>query len=73
MVILMKYGEEWRKWSLKMIQSACGCSLWRGIRAGWDRVMKYMKFDVGNAKRVKFWHDQLCTNYYLKGIFLNCT
>ena len=57
MVILMKYGEEWRKWSMKMIQSACGCSLWRGIRAGWDRVMKFMKFYVGNGKRVKFWHD----------------
>ena len=47
----------------------CGVSVWKSIRSGWLDFSKFLRFDVGDGTRVKFWEDVWCRDCSLKEAF----
>ncbi len=43
---------------MKPVQRTHGCSLWKSIRARWERSIRHVRFEAGNGYRVQFWHDR---------------
>ena len=35
---------------MKGVRGVYGCSLWRSVRAAWDRFVEVVKYDVGDVK-----------------------
>lgn len=53
-----------------------GCSLWKGICAGWESFSSHVTFEVGVGTQIHFWHDRWCGNLSLKDVFsdlFSCT
>ena len=70
-VIGAKYGNEWGGWCTKSMFVAYGVCLWKFIRSGWLNFSKFIRYDVGNSTRVKFWNDVWCRDRPLKEVFPN--
>ena len=68
-VVVVKYGVEGGGWRTKAIRGSHGCSLWKGIMAGWEDFSTHILFDVGVSNRVRFWHDRWCGSRLLKDMF----
>lgn len=60
---------KWWGWISEPFRGTHGCSLWKSIRAGWDRLISYLSFDVGDGNCVQFWYDHWCGNHPLKEFF----
>ena len=45
--------------------------LWKFIRSGWLNFSKFLRYDVGDGTRVKFWDDVWCRDRPLKEAFPN--
>jgi hypothetical protein len=54
LVIASKFGEELGGWTSRQCRGPYGCSLWKGIRAGWDSFLPYVRFAIGDGTRVCF-------------------
>ena len=48
---------------------AHGVCLWKSIRKGWLNFSKFLRYDVDDGTRVKFWVDVWCRNRPLKELF----
>lgn len=68
-VIATKYSEEWSGQTSKPVRRTHGFSIWESIRAGWDRLLHYVYFDVGDGNRVWFWQDIWSGDHPLKVLF----
>ena len=68
-VIDSKYGSQWGGWCSNRTRDPHGVSLWKHIRAGWDRFSHYVSFKVGDGSRIKFWHDSWCGDQPLRDKF----
>ena len=68
-VIGAKYGNEWGGWCTKSVFGAYGVCLWKFIRSGWLNFSKFIRYDVGDGTRVKFWDDVWCRDCPLKEVF----
>ena len=63
-----KYGCNWGGWTFKEVTrgefptgtSSYGISLWKFIRRGWDSFSRVTCFYIGDATKVRFWHDIWC-------------
>jgi hypothetical protein len=43
--------------------------LWKNIKKGSDTFSGFVRFEVGDSVRTKFWHDSWCGNMVLKEAF----
>ena len=68
-VIGAKYGNEWGGWCTKSVSGEYGVCLWKFIRSGWVNFSKFIRYDVGDGSRVKFWDDVWCRDCPLKEVF----
>ena len=71
MVIEVKYGNEWGGWCTKSMFGAYGVCLWKFIRSVWRNFSKFIRYEVGDGTRVKFWDDVWCRDCPLKETFLD--
>ena len=46
-----------------------GVSVRKSIRSGWLNFSKFLRFDVGDGTRIKFWEDVWCKDCSLKEAF----
>jgi hypothetical protein len=65
-VIKGKYGSLGSGWSSIIVQSSHGVGLWKHIKNGWYKFSQFIKFEVGDGSRIKFWLDFWCGNGPLK-------
>ena len=70
-VIGAKYGNKWGGWSTKSVSRAYGVCLWKFIRTGWWNFSKFIRYEVGDGTRVKFWDNVWCRDCPLKEAFLD--
>ena len=68
-VIGAKYGNEWGGWCTKSVSGTHGVCLWKSIRKGWLNFSKFLRYDVGDGTRVKFWVDVWCRDRPLRRCF----
>ena len=45
-------------------------SLWKYISRDWENFSRFIKFEVSNGTKVKFWYDIWCGDLPLKEAFL---
>ena len=45
-------------WCTKPMTGTYGVSVWKSIRSGWMDFSKFLRFDVGDGTKVKFWEDE---------------
>jgi len=64
-----KYGSLWGGWSSCEPVGAFGVGLWKNIRKGWETLSSFIRFEVGDGVRTKFWHDLWCGDMILKEAF----
>ena len=57
-MILAKYVSDWGEWCSAMVSRQHGKGLWKGIWVYWDEFWKWIRFQVGNGDKVKFWTDK---------------
>jgi hypothetical protein len=43
--------------------------LWKFIRKGWETFSKFLRYEVGDGIRTRFWHDLWCGDTVLKEVF----
>ena len=51
------------------VRNLYGVSVWKSIRSGWLEFSKFLRFDVDDGTRVKFWKHEWCKNCSLKVAF----
>ena len=51
------------------MSGAYGVCMWKSIRRGWLNFSKFLRYDVGDGTRVKFWVDVRCRGHHLKEAF----
>lgn len=71
LVIGVKYGEAWGDWIFEVLRRPYGCSLWRGIRVGWEEFAAFLSFVVRDGQKIQFWHDLWCGEQALKNLLLD--
>ncbi|RVW56591.1 Clathrin heavy chain 2 [Vitis vinifera] len=64
-----KFGEEPGGWCSQEGREAHGVGLWKSIRKVWGTFKAKTRFEVGNGRRIKFWHDVWCDDMLLKDTF----
>ena len=64
-----KFGEEPGGWCSREGREAHGVGLWKSIRKVWGTFKAKTRFEVGNGRRIKFWHDVWCDDMLLKDTF----
>jgi hypothetical protein len=42
---------------------------WKCLKRGWEYFSKYMRYEVGNGSKVRFWHGLWCGEQALKFSF----
>ena len=57
-------------WCTKPMTGTYGVSVWKSIRSGWMDFSKFLRFDVGDGTKVKFWEDEWCRDCALKVAYL---
>ena len=68
-VIEAKYEDKGGGWCTKLVSRTNGVSVWKSIRSGWLDFSKFLRCDVGDDTRVKFWEDVWCRDCSLKEAF----
>uniref|UniRef100_A0A2N9I4J4 Reverse transcriptase domain-containing protein n=1 Tax=Fagus sylvatica TaxID=28930 RepID=A0A2N9I4J4_FAGSY len=68
-VIASKYGLDCGGWMTKKPIGTHGCSLWKGIFAGWVFFNQQVELVAGLGTRIRFWHDKWCGEVPLKSMF----
>jgi hypothetical protein len=43
--------------------------LWKNISKGWETFSRFIKYEVGDKGRTRFWHDLWCGDTVLKEVF----
>jgi exonuclease III len=56
-VVEIKYGSLAGGWCTKQVEGSFGVGVWKHIRRGWESFSKFIKFEVGDGSRIRFWHD----------------
>lgn len=69
-MIAARHGDNWGGWTSKTVKGTHGCSLWKEIRARWEKFILHLHSTVGDGKRVRFWRDHWCGNHSLKNLYL---
>jgi len=64
-----KYGSLWGGWCSREVAEAFGVGLWKYIRKGWENFSKFLRYEVGDGNRTRFWHDLWCGDTILKEVF----
>jgi len=59
-----KFGSLWGGWCSLEPVGAFGVGLWKNIRKGWETFFGFVRFEVGDGVRTKFWHDLWCGNKF---------
>lgn len=70
-IVDRKYGSGWGRWISGVLHEPHGVSLWKHIRSGWEIFSRFIKFEVGNDRCIRFWHDLWCGDVILRRRFLN--
>ena len=68
-VIHSKYGSLPGGWTSATIPGPYGVGLWKNIRKDWVQFAQYLRFEVGDGTRIKFWTDPWCESGPLKEAF----
>ena len=68
-MLVVKYGVEGGGWRTRPIWGSHGCSLWKGIMAGWEAFSTTNQFDMGKGDKVWSWQDKWCGDRLLKEVF----
>ncbi len=53
-------------WCTALSREPHGVSLWKHISKGWDHFSKYVRFEVGEGRQLRFWHDLWCGETILR-------
>ena len=48
---------------------ACDVSVWKSVSSGWLDFSKFLRFNVDDGTRIKFWEDVWCRDCSLKEAF----
>jgi hypothetical protein len=64
-----KYSSMWGRWCSRGIVGAFGVGLWKNIRKGWETFSRFIRYEVGDGGRTRFWHDLWCGDTVLKEVF----
>ena len=65
-VIKGKYGCARGDWRSKDIVHPYGIGLWKGIMKVWGDFRPHVKYQLGNDRRIRFWHDEWCSQTSLR-------
>jgi hypothetical protein len=69
-VIDLKYGSDVGGGGVTNdVRMSYGVSLWKSIRHGWGDFFRFVRFDVGNGSRIKFWYDVWCGGVALQELY----
>jgi hypothetical protein len=68
-VIEMKYGSEVGGRCTAHSRAPYGVSLWKHISKGWDKFSKYIRFEVGEGRQLRFLHDLWCGETILREVY----
>jgi hypothetical protein len=64
-----KYGSLRGGWCSREFAGAFGVGLWKYIRKGWETFSRFLRYEVGDGSRTRFWHDLWCGDTVLKEVF----
>jgi hypothetical protein len=68
-VLVAKYGADWGGWRSGVISGSHGVGLWKFICMGWQNFRRFIKYDVGEGSKIRFWDDVWCGDRALKEEF----
>jgi hypothetical protein len=68
-VVEIKYGSMEGDWCTKQVERPFGVGVWKHIRRGWELFSKFIRFEVGDGTRIRFWQDVWCGDQPLKESF----
>jgi hypothetical protein len=68
-VVGSKFGSLWGGWCSREFAGAFGVGLWKYIRKGWETFSRFLRYEVGDGSRTRFWHDLWCGDTVLKEVF----
>lgn len=68
-IVKKKNGDSGSLWLSTEVRSSHGCSLWKSIRSLREQLSKLVRYEVGDVKRIRFWHDIWCMDVVLKEWF----
>jgi hypothetical protein len=64
-VVEPKYESLRGGWRSKEVVGPFRVGVWKCMRRGWEVLSKFVRYEVGDGSKVRFWHD-LCEDQPLK-------
>jgi hypothetical protein len=59
-VMEVKYDSMWGGWCSNMVSRSSGVGVWKFSRRGWWDFCRFVRFEVGDGSKIKFWQDVWC-------------
>jgi hypothetical protein len=66
-----KYDSMRGGWCSKEVGGHFGVGVWKYIRRGLGAFLRFIRYEVGDGSKTRFWHDLWCGDQPLKETFLD--
>jgi hypothetical protein len=56
-------------WCTKAVEGPYGVGVWKQLLRGWEVLLRFISFRIGDGSHIIFWHDNWYGNQPLKEAF----
>jgi hypothetical protein len=59
-IVEAKYDSLSGGWCSKEVAGSFGVGVWKHIRKRWGVFLRYIRYEVGDGTKIRFWHNAWC-------------
>jgi hypothetical protein len=69
LMVEAKFGSLWEGWCSNEVFGPYGVGVWKNIRSGWKDFPRFVRLEVRDRSKIRFWQDVWCGFLDLEGFY----